>query len=247
MQASIPSGGRVQRGVKTATTDIKIKGLRRIIANKMAASKRNIPHYSYVEEIDVSALEELRQHLNSNRAIDQAKLTLLPFIIQSLVKALPDFPHCNARYDDQVEVLTQYDAVHVGIATMTNSGLMVPVIKHCEAMDIWQTAAELVRLTKAARDGSIQSEELKNSSITITSLGAMGGIVTTPVINAPETAIIGVNKLLERPVVKEGEIVVRKMMNISSSFDHRIVDGYDGALLVQSLKRLLENPGSIFI
>ncbi len=247
MQASMPSSDGVQRGVRTATTDIKIKGLRRIIANKMAASKRNIPHYSYVEEIDVSALEELRQHLNSNRAIDQAKLTLLPFIIQSLVKALPDFPHCNARYDDQVEVLTQYDAVHVGIATMTNSGLMVPVIKHCEAMDIWQTAAELVRLTEAARDGTIQSEELKNSSITITSLGAMGGIVTTPVINAPETAIIGVNKLLERPVVKEGEVVVRKMMNISSSFDHRIVDGYDGALLVQSLKRLLENPGSIFV
>ncbi len=250
MQASMPVGGQRglgQRGIKTATTEIKIKGLRRIIANKMAASKRSIPHYSYVEEIDVSALEELRQHLNNNRAADQTKLTLLPFIIQSLVKALPEFPHCNARYDDQAEILTQYDAVHVGIAAMTNNGLMVPVIKHCEAMDIWQTAAELVRLTEAARDGSIKGEELKDSSITITSLGAMGGIVTTPVINAPETSIVGVNKLVDRPVVKDGEVVVRKMMNISSSFDHRIVDGYDGAMLVQALKRLLENPGSIFV
>jgi len=245
IQAS-SSPGR-QSVVKSATSEIKIKGLRRVIAQKMAASKRNIPHYSYVEEIDVTALEELRQHLNSNKKSDQSKLTLLPFIIQALVKTLPDFPHCNARYDDQAEMLTQYEAVHVGIAAMTDSGLMVPVIKHCEAMDIWQTAAELGRLTQAARDGSIQSDELKDSTITITSLGAIGGIVTTPVINAPETSIVGVNKLQERPVVKEGEIVVRKMMNLSSSFDHRIVDGYDGALLVQALKRLLENPGSIFV
>ncbi len=245
MQASLPVGRR--HGLKTAATEVKIRGLRRIIAHKMAVSKRTIPHYSYVEEVDVTALEELRQHLNNNRASEQTKLTLLPFIIQSLVKALPEFPHCNARYDDQTEILTQYEAVHVGIAAMTDSGLMVPVIKHSEAMDIWQTAAELNRLTQAVRDGTIQGEELKNSTITITSLGAMGGIVTTPVINAPETAIIGVNKMLERPVVKEGEVVVRKMMNLSSSFDHRIVDGYDGALLIQALKRLLENPGSIFV
>lgn len=233
--------------LKNAVTEVKIKGLRRVIAQKMAASKRSIPHYSYVEEIDVTALEDLRQHLNSNKKPEQPKLTLLPFIIQAMVKTLPDFPHCNARFDDQAEILTQYEAVHVGIAAMTDNGLMVPVIKHCEAMDIWQTAAELIGLTNAARDGSIQGEALKDSTITITSLGAIGGIVTTPVINAPETSIVGINKLQERPVVRDGEIVIRKMMNLSSSFDHRIVDGYDGALLVQALKRLLENPGSIFV
>jgi len=232
---------------RTATSEVKVRGLRRVIAQKMVQSKRNIPHYSYVEEIDVTALEDLRKHLNENRKEGQEKLTLLPFIVQALVKALPEFPHCNARYDDQAEVLTQYEGVHVGIATMTTSGLMVPVIRHSETLDIWAVAAELKRLTMAAREGVAQSSELTGSTVTITSLGAIGGIASTPVINAPETSIIGVNKLQERPVVKDGEIVVRKMMNLSSSFDHRIVDGYDGAMLVQALKRLLENPASIFV
>ena len=245
IQATPPSGHLY--GLKNGTQEIKVKGLRRVIAQKMAAAKRSIPHYSYIEEIDVTALEELRQHLNDNRKPEQDKLTLLPFIIQALVKVLPEFPHCNARYDEEAEILTQYEAVHVGIATMTDNGLMVPVIQHSEAKDIWQTAANLNQLTQAARDGSLESDQLKGSTITITSLGAIGGIATTPVINAPETSIVGVNKLQERPVVREGEIVIRKMMNLSSSFDHRIVDGYDGAMMVQALKRLLENPGSIFV
>jgi len=245
MQAALPVNN--QALARTAITEVPIRGLRRVIAQKMVAAKRSIPHYSYVEEIDVTALEELRQHLNENRKPDQPKLTLLPFIMQALTKVLPEFPACNARYDEEREVLTQYAPVHIGIATMTDKGLMVPVVRHTEALDIWQSAGELSRLSAAARDGSARSDELSGSTVTITSLGAIGGIVTTPVINAPETAIVGVNKLQEKPVVHNGEIVVRKMMNLSSSFDHRIVDGYDAALMVQALKRLLENPASIFV
>lgn len=245
MQAALPVNNQAM--ARTATTEVPIRGLRRVIAQKMVAAKRSIPHYSYVEEIDVTALEELRQHLNENRKPDQPKLTLLPFIMQALSKMLPEFPACNARYDEEREVLTQYEPVHIGIATMTDKGLMVPVVRHTEALDIWQSATELSRLSAAARDGSARSDELSGSTVTITSLGAIGGIVTTPVINAPETAIVGVNKLQEKPVVHNGEIVVRKMMNLSSSFDHRIVDGYDAALMVQALKRLLENPASIFV
>lgn len=245
MQAALPVNNL--RAAKSATKDVPIRGLRRMIAQKMVQSKRSIPHYSYVEEIDVTALEDLRQHLNENRKPNQPKLTILPFIMQALTKALPEFPFCNARYNEEQEVLTQYEPVHLGIATMTEKGLMVPVVKHAESLDIWQSAAELTRVSSAARDGSAKSDELTGSTITITSLGAIGGIVTTPVINAPETSIIGINKLQERPVVINGEIVVRKMMNLSSSFDHRVVDGYDAALLIQALKRLLENPASIFV
>ncbi|WP_020406439.1 dihydrolipoamide acetyltransferase family protein [Hahella ganghwensis] len=239
-----PAGLRSRRN---GQTDVKIKGLRRVIAQKMLQTKRNIPHYSYVEEVDVTALEELRQHLNANRESHQPKLTLLPFIMQALVKALPKFPHCNAHYDDETSILTQFEAVHMGIATMTNAGLMVPVIKHSESLDLWQSASEVSRVSEAARNNTAKADELSGSSITITSLGALGGIVSTPIINAPETAIIGINKLQERPVVKDGAIVIRKMMNLSASFDHRIVDGYDGAQLIQALKRLLENPGAIFV
>ncbi len=245
MQAALPVSN--QSAARSATTEIPLRGLRRVIAQKMVAAKRNIPHYSYVEEIDITALEELRQHLNENRKPSQPKLTLLPFIMQALAKTLPEFPFCNARFDDEREVLTQYDAVHIGIATMTEKGLMVPVVKHSEALDIWQSASELSRLSAAAREGSARVDELSGSTITITSLGAIGGIVTTPVINAPETTIVGINKLQDKPVVYHGEIVVRKMMNLSSSFDHRVVDGYDAALMVQALKRLLENPASIFV
>ncbi len=241
-----PAGIR-HRPPKTGRTEVKIKGLRRVIAQKMQQAKRNIPHYSYVDEVDVTALEELRQHLNNHPEEGQPKLTLLPFVMQALVKVLPKFPHCNANFDEESSVLTQYDAVHVGIATMTDVGLMVPVVRHCESLDLWQGAAELSRCAKAARDNTAKATELSGSTITVTSLGAIGGIASTPIINAPETAIIGINKLQERAVVKDGAIVVRKMMNLSSSFDHRIVDGFDGARLVQAIKRLLENPGAIFV
>ena len=241
------AGSREQRVAKTGTSEVKIKGLRRVIAQRMQATKRDIPHYSYIEEVDVTALEELRQHLNANRDANQPKLTILPFMVQALANVLPQFPACNARFDDTANVVTEYEAVHMGIATMTDAGLMVPVIRHSESLDIWQTATELTRLSQAARDGVAKGDELSGSTITITSLGALGGLATTPVLNAPETSIIGVNKLQQRPVVRNGEIVIRKMMNLSSSFDHRIVDGYDGAQLVQALRAQLENPVSIFV
>ena len=245
IQASLPSSPVTS--VNNTTTIVKIKGLRRIIGQKMLAASQNIPHYSYVEEIDLTALEELRQHLNNHRQAEQAKLTLLPFIMQALIKAVADFPQCNAHYDDKAQILMQHQAVHIGIATMTEKGLLVPVIKDAQSLDIWQSAAELTRITQVSRAGTAKQAELMGSTITITSLGVIGGIVTTPIINAPETTIIGVNKLQERPVVRNGTIVIRKMMNLSSSFDHRIVDGYEGAQLIQTLKRLLENPGAIFV
>lgn len=227
--------------------EVKINGLRRIIGQKMQQSKRQIPHYSYIEEVDVTHLEELRQHLNTTRRADQVKLTLLPFIMQALTKTLPKFPHCNAHFDQDNETLQQHQAVHIGIATMTKAGLMVPVVNNCESIDIWQTSKEIVRVSQAARDGKCKHSELNGSTITITSLGAIGGLATTPIINAPETSIIGINKLQERPVVKDGVIVIRRIMNISSSFDHRIVDGFDGAQLIQAIKGLLENPATIFL
>lgn len=240
-----PSAMQVE--AKNITTDLKISGLRKVIAQKMLQSKRNIPHYSYVEEIDLSALEVLREHLNDNRKGEQSKLTILPFIMKALDRVLPDFTHCNAHYDDSRQMLMQHSSVHIGIATMTTQGLMVPVVKDSQTLDIWQCAAQLAAVTKVTRAGKATAEQLSGSTITITSLGAMGGIVTTPIINAPETCIIGINKMQQRPVVIDGKVVIRTMMNLSSSFDHRIVDGYDGALLIQSLKALLENPGAIFV
>ncbi len=230
-----------------ATKDIKISGLRRAIAKKMLQATRNIPHYSYIEEIDLTALDTLREHLNKHRKDEQQKLTLLPFIMQALVKVLNDFPNCNAHYNAETEILTRHSAVHVGIATMTEQGLLVPVIKNTQQQDIWQSAAQLSQITAITRNGSAKYQQLTGSTITITSLGAIGGIATTPIINAPETTIIGINKMQLRPVVIDGDIVIRKMMNLSSSFDHRIVDGYDGALFIQALKALLENPGAIFV
>ncbi|MFC3050494.1 dihydrolipoamide acetyltransferase family protein [Kordiimonas pumila] len=251
LDAFIAAGGalavRPGKTKRQGHTDVKIIGMRRLIAQKMQQSKRTIPHYSYIEEIDVTGLEELRQHLNATRAEGLPKLTLLPFLVQALVKILPRFPHCNARYDDEAGVLAQFEAVHAGIAVMTDAGLMVPVIKHAESLSIWQVAAEIARVSDAARNGTAKTDELSGSTITITSLGAIGGVATTPIINAPETSIIGVNKIQERPVVKDGTIVIRKMMNLSSSFDHRIVDGFDGAQLVQALKHILETPGAIFV
>ncbi|BFM06156.1 dihydrolipoamide acetyltransferase family protein [Halioxenophilus aromaticivorans] len=224
----------------------KISGLRRVIAGKISAAKRNIPHYSYIEEVDCTELERLRARLNDQRAPHQSKLTVLPFIMRALINALPQHAHCNAHYDTETEHLTLYEPVHIGIATMTEQGLTVPVVRHAEAMDLYQNAAEISRLSQAVRSHKASRDELSGSTITITSLGALGGIATTPVINAPETAIIGINKLQERAMVIDGQIAIRKMMNISASFDHRIVDGYDGARLVQDIKAQLELPATLF-
>jgi len=232
---------------RTGVEDIKVIGLRRRVAEKMQAATQRIPHITYAEEIDVTELEELRSFLNSAREADQTKLTLLPLLMRALVKALTRLPKCNAIYDDDKGFIHQHEAIHIGIATQTKNGLMVPVIRHAEARDIWDCAGEVARLSQAARDGSAKLEELAGSTISITSLGAMGGIVTTPVINRPEVAIIGVNKMVERPMVVGGQIAIRKMMNLSSSFDHRIIDGYDAAELVQALKGLLEHPAAIFV
>ncbi len=228
-------------------TTVKVKGLRKVIAQRMLESKRNIPHYSYIEEVDLTALEALRAHLNSQRNSDQSKLTLLPFIMKALVKVVKQFPHCNAHYDEVNALLNQYEDVHLGIATMTEQGLMVPVVKDVQSLDVWQCASELSQVTDLARTSKASAAQLSGSTLTITSLGAIGGIATTPIINAPETCIIGINKMQQRAVVIDGQITVRTMMNLSSSFDHRIVDGYDGALMIQSLKALLENPGAIFV
>ncbi len=226
---------------------IKIIGMRRKIAESMQRSKRNIPHFAYVEEIDVTELEALRVHLNAGKRADQAKLTLLPFLMRAMVKAVPQFPNVNGLYDDEAGVFHRHQALHIGVAAQTPQGLMVPVAKHAESMDIWACAAELKRVAEAAKSGKARREELSGSTITISSLGTMGGIVSTPIINAPEVAIVGVNKMVERPMVRNGQVVIRTMMNLSSSFDHRIVDGHDAASFIQKLKQYLEHPATIFM
>ncbi len=251
MDTFISGGGRlaaVQSGVKmTGVEEVPVIGLRRKIAEKMATSKRSAAHFSYFEEVDITALESLRQHLNSTRAENQPKLTYLPFIIQGLIRAVRKFPQCNALYDEEKGIVFRHQAVHVGISTQTEDGLMVPVIKHAEARDVWDTANELVRVTTSAREKTATIDELTGSTITITSLGAMGGLGATPIINHPEVSIVSIHAARDRAVVREGEIVVRKMMNLASSFDHRIIDGYDGALLIQELKSMLEYPATIFM
>ena len=232
---------------RTGVNDTRIIGLRRKIAEKMQEAKRRIPHINYVEECDLTELEALRIDLNEHRGDDQPKLTLLPFIMRAMVKALPDFPQINAHYDDDNGVLHAHEGVHIGIATQTPNGLIVPVVRHAEARDIWDCAREVARLAKAVRDGSATRDELSGSTITLTSMGPLGGIVSTPVINHPEVAILNPNKLVDRPMVQGSFITVRKMMNLSSAFDHRIVDGYDAALFVQRVKRLLEHPALIFM
>jgi len=227
--------------------EIKIIGLRRKIAEKMQESKRRIPHYAYVEEVDMTELEALRAHLNATKRADQPKLTLLPFLMRALVRILPEFPQINARFDDDAGVVHRFAPVHIGIATQTPNGLIVPVVRHAEARDLWDAAAEVARLAAATRDGKATREELSGSTITITSLGPLGGVVTTPVINHPEVAIIGPNAIIERPVVHNGHIAVRKMMNLSSSFDHRVVDGYDAAQFIQRIKALLQHPSMMFM
>jgi 2-oxoisovalerate dehydrogenase E2 component (dihydrolipoyl transacylase) len=226
---------------------VPVIGLRRKIAQKMAEAKRRIPHFSYVEEIDVTDLEALRVHLNAKHGATRGKLTLLPFLVRALVVALRDFPQLNARYDDEAELITRYGAAHVGIATQSDNGLMVPVLRHAESRDLWGNAGEIARIAEAARSGKAQRDELSGSTITISSLGALGGIVSTPVINHPEVAIVGVNRMVERPVVINGQIVVRKIMNLSSSFDHRVVDGMDAAAFIQAVRSLLEHPATLFL
>ncbi|MBA6059573.1 dihydrolipoamide acetyltransferase family protein [Pseudomonas juntendi] len=232
---------------RTDSQQVPVIGLRRKIAQRMQDAKRRVAHFSYVEEIDVTALEALRQQLNSKHSDSRGKLTLLPFLVRALVVALRDFPQINATYDDEAQVITRHGAVHVGIATQGDSGLMVPVLRHAEAGSLWANASEITRLAHAARNNKANREELSGSTITLTSLGALGGIVSTPVVNTPEVAIVGVNRMVERPVVIDGQIVVRKMMNLSSSFDHRVVDGMDAALFIQAVRGLLEQPACLFV
>jgi 2-oxoisovalerate dehydrogenase E2 component (dihydrolipoyl transacylase) len=255
LEAYARSGGQATAGASTQLRErndevvVPVIGLRRKIAQKMQESKRHIPHFTYVEEVDVTELETLRTQLNAKWESTRGRLTLLPFLMRAVVRAAPDFPEVNARYDDDGETaaVTRYGAVHLGIATQTENGLMVPVVRHAEARDLWSCAAEVARLAEAARTGKIAREELSGSTITITSLGALGGIVSTPVINYPEVAIIGVNRIVERPVIRSGAVVPRRIMNLSSSFDHRVVDGQRGAEFVQALRGFLEAPATLFI
>jgi 2-oxoisovalerate dehydrogenase E2 component (dihydrolipoyl transacylase) len=235
------------RAINTKVEEIKIVGLRRRIAQRLQDTKRRIPHFSYVEEVDVTDLEALRADLNKDGGAGKARLTVLPFVMRALVLALQDFPQMNARFEDESETLHRYGGVHIGIATQTRNGLMVPVVRHAEARSVWDCAEEVARLAEAARDGTAKREELSGSTITITSLGPMGGIVTTPVINSPEVAIVGINKIAIRPVWRQAAFEPRKIMNLSSSFDHRIVDGWDAAEFVQRLRALLEAPARIFM
>ncbi|WP_417460917.1 dihydrolipoamide acetyltransferase family protein [Kordiimonas sp.] len=244
---SAPAVGGASRRPNTDVEEIRVIGLRRKIAERMQDAKRRIPHITYVEEVDVTELESLREHMNASKRDDQPKLTILPFIMLAMVKALKDYPKLSSHYDDDADVLYQYGAAHIGMAAQTPGGLMVPVIKHAEALDVWGLAEEAKRLAGAARDGSIKREELTGSTITLSSLGRMGGIVSTPVINSPEVAIVGVNKVAVRPVFQDGGFVPRKIMNLSSSFDHRIVDGWDAAEFIQRIRALMENPATLFM
>jgi 2-oxoisovalerate dehydrogenase E2 component (dihydrolipoyl transacylase) len=252
-------GGRIMRAdLQTAaprppkadaadTTEIKVIGLRRLIAERMSEAKRNIPHFAYVEEVDVTELESLRMHLNHSRAKDSGSLSYLPLVVMALTRVIESFPQCNVLYDAARGVLIRHRAVHVGIATQTPDGLKVPVVRNAQALGLWEVAAEIRRLAERARTNKATREELVGSTITVTSLGKLGGIASTPIINAPEVAIIGLNKAVERPVVYQGTIAVRRIMNLSSSFDHRFVDGYDAAAMIQALKERLEHPATIFI
>ncbi len=236
--AQRPSGG---------TEEIKVIGIRRLIAQRMSDAKRNIPHFSYVEEVDLTELESLRRHLNTKLEPGAPALTYLPFLALALVRVLEDFPQCNAHYDAERGVIVRYSAVHLGIATQTPDGLKVPVVRDVQLRSLWDVAAEMRRVTDAARANKATREELAGSTLTLTSLGKLGGIASTPIINAPEVSIIGINRAVERPVVVGGAIAVRRMMNLSSSFDHRFVDGYDAAAMIQALKERIEHPATIFV
>jgi 2-oxoisovalerate dehydrogenase E2 component (dihydrolipoyl transacylase) len=230
-----------------AVETVKVVGMRRRIAHNMAESSRRIAHFSYVEETDVTALEELRASLNARATDERPKLTLLPFLMLAIVKAVADFPQVNAHYDDDNDVIQRFGAVHLGVATQTQNGLMVPVVRHAETLGLYQCAREMRRVSEAARQGVAARDELAGSTITLTSLGALGGVASTPIVNRPEVAIVGVNKIVVRPVWRDGGFVPRKVMNLSSSFDHRVVDGHDAATFIQRLRELIETPATIFI
>jgi 2-oxoisovalerate dehydrogenase E2 component (dihydrolipoyl transacylase) len=248
LRADLESGALRDAVADTAdTTEIKVIGLRRLIAERMSEAKRTIPHFAYVEEVDVTELESLRMHLNHARPKESGSLSYLPFVVMALTRVLESFPQCNVLYDAARGVLVRHRAMHVGIATQTPDGLKVPVVRNAEMRGLWELAAEIRRLAERARSNKATREELVGSTITVTSLGKLGGIASTPIINAPEVAIIGLNKAVERPVVHQGAVVVRRIMNLSSSFDHRFVDGYDAAAMIQALKERLEHPATIFI
>lgn len=240
-------GGNPQYVERHGEEAIPVIGLRRKIAQKMQEAKRRIPHFSYVEEVDVTELEQLRQQLNKIHGATRGKLTLLPFLARAMVLALRQFPQINARYDDDAGVVTRYEAVHLGIAAQTDGGLMVPVLRHAESLDLWASAAGIARVAEGAKSGKLGRDELTGSTITLTSLGALGGIVSTPVINHPEVAIVGVNRMVERPMLRNGQVVARQLMNLSSSFDHRVVDGMDAAQFIQAIRALLETPALLFV
>jgi 2-oxoisovalerate dehydrogenase E2 component (dihydrolipoyl transacylase) len=242
-EPSKPSGRAPNKAIET----IKVVGMRRRIAENMAESARRIAHFSYVEEVDATALEELRASLNARATEERPKLTLLPFLILGIVKAAAEFPQINAHYDDENDIITRFGAVHLGVATQTPNGLMVPVVRHAETLGLHECAREMRRVSEAARQGVAAREELSGSTITLTSLGALGGIVSTPIINRPEVAIVGVNKIVVKPVWRDGAFVPRKVMNLSSSFDHRVVDGHDAATFIQRLRMLIETPATLFI
>jgi 2-oxoisovalerate dehydrogenase E2 component (dihydrolipoyl transacylase) len=245
--APAPASARPAGDVSAETSEIKVIGVRRLIAERMSEAKRNIPHFAYVEEVDITELEALRQHLNSKHSRGEPSFTYLPLVIAALVRTLESFPQCNVVYDAARGVLVRHRAVHVGVATQTPDGLKVPVVRHAERLTLTALAAEIRRVTERARANKAAREELVGSTITVTSLGKLGGIASTPIINAPEVAIIGLNKAVERPVVHQGVVAVRRIMNLSSSFDHRFVDGYDAAAMIQALKELIEHPAMIFI
>ncbi len=242
-----PGSGRGGRAPDLSVETIKVVGLRRRIAEAMAESSRRAAHFAYVEEVDVTALEDLRATLNAHATVEKPKLTILPFLMLAMVKACAAFPHMNAHYDDEKDVIQRFGAVHLGVATQTPSGLMVPVVRHAEILSLYACAREMRRVTEAARQGVATREELTGSTITLTSLGALGGIVSTPILNRPEVAIVGVNKIVVRPVWRDGGFVPRKTMNLSSSFDHRVVDGHDAAVFIQKIRALIEEPATLFI
>jgi len=253
-QAIAAVGDRPLRSVRAAppagrdpVDEQRIVGIRRRIAERMQEASRRIPHFSYVEEVDVTALEELRRHLNEEHAGKRVRLTPLPFIIRAIVRAVAAHPEINARFDDEKGILQRHAAVHLGIATQTPHGLLVPVLRDAGSLGLWESATEAIRLATAAREGKATRGELSGSTITVTSLGALGGVASTPIINYPEVAVIGVNRIAERPMVREGQIVVRKMMNLSSSFDHRVIDGWNAAAFIQKVKALLEQPATLFV
>jgi 2-oxoisovalerate dehydrogenase E2 component (dihydrolipoyl transacylase) len=242
-----PAQGPAGYAERHSEEAVPVIGLRRKIAQKMQESKRRIPHFSYVEEIDVTELEALRAKLNSLYGTTRGKLTVLPFLARAMVLALRDFPQINARYDDEAGVVTRYAGVHLGVATQTEGGLMVPVLRHAEALDLWACAAGIARVAEGARSGKAARDALSGSTITLTSLGALGGIASTPVINHPEVAIVGVNRMVERPMFRNGQVVARQLMNLSSSFDHRVVDGMHAAQFIQAMRALLETPALLFV